>query len=106
MPLSFNMPSMRGPVVWLLLVIGVGMAFLVVALPATSSRFFGECTACLGALFLLLHRKLGRQVFHSTRQMPSFVVEFWDRIGNEGSQLLHLGIGIILALSGIFLLIR
>ena len=106
MPVDFRISSTRGPVAVLLLLIGVGVTCLVLALPATLSRFFGGCTLGFGVLIVLTHRRLGRQVFDSSRSMPTFVIEFWDRIGREGTQLLYLGTGIILIFEGAFLLIR
>ena len=49
--------------------------------------------------------KLGQQ-FKQVHSMYPLVFNFWKRIGQDGIQLLYLGIGIILAAAGLFLLIR
>ena len=82
--------------------------FLVVVaneIPPGQIGWLGGVLVAFGALNILFHRTFGRQTFKSTRSMRSVVSNFWDRIG-MGLQFLYLGIGVILALAGVFLLLR
>ena len=99
--------SRRGLIVLLILILA-GMIGLLVAIPSDphSDRFFGACLIGAGAMNALLHRRIGRQVFKQVHSMSPVFSNFWKRIGQDGTQLLYLGIGIILAAAGLFLLIR
>lgn len=75
--------------------------------PATEGRGIGIFLVAVGAMNIVLHRRLGRQVFtRSMKSKASFVVRFWERIGENTVQLFYLGLGIILGLSGAFLFVR
>jgi hypothetical protein len=98
----------RRAVIVLLILVLAGMMGLLVMIPSNPdlNRFFGAGLIGAGALNVLLHRRIGRQYFEQVRSMPSIMSNFWHRIGRDGIQLLYLGIGIILAAAGLFLLIR
>jgi hypothetical protein len=44
---------------------------------------------------------MGRKFFAKTQACPPFVANFWARGGEKGVQLLFLGLGIALAVSGL-----
>jgi hypothetical protein len=83
--------------------------FLIVvasSVPPGSYRFLGGALTGAGAMNILFYRRFGRQTFDSTRSMRPSVAIFWERIGEKGTQFLYLGIGIVLALAGFFVLMR
>jgi hypothetical protein len=95
----------RGRVIVLLVLIfalgaAIGLLFVV---PSSLSRFLGACLVAIGAFNVLLHRRFGSETSQRGQSMP-FVSNLWKGIGKEGAQLLYLGIGIIYAAAGVFLL--
>ncbi len=98
----------KGGVIALLILILAGVIGLLVAVPSEphSDRFFGACLIGAGCMNVLLHGNIGRQHFKQVHWRYAVVSNFWKRIGQGGLQLLYLGIGIILAVAGLFLLIR
>jgi hypothetical protein len=84
------------------------MIGLVMVIPSGPhlNRLFGACLIGVGAMNALLYRRIGRQHFKQAHSMSPVISNFWKRIGQDGTQLLYLGIGIILAVAGLFLLIR
>ena len=107
MPEIASVESKRGAVVLLMLILG-GVIGLLVVIPSEpqSNRFFGACLIAAGAMNVLLHRRIGRQLFRQVHSRSPLISNFWKRMGQDGIQLLYLGIGIILAAAGLFLLIR
>jgi len=93
-------------VVALLLVIAAGVSWLLYRIPPSVGRLPGGFLLAIGALNILLHRRLGRQIFAWGHSMSPIVARFWERGGETGAQLLYLGIGLILAVAGCVLLIR
>ncbi len=92
-------------VVITLVVIAVGtICVLYVALPYVS-KWVGGFLLVIGALNVLSYRRTGRRAFASMRSKHPFAAWFWVHIGESGSQLLFLGIGIILAIAGCILFI-
>ena len=84
-------------VVILLVVIAAGVSWLLYWIPPSLGRLPGGFLLAVGALNILLHRRIGRQTFGWARLMPPVVARFWGCGGEKGAQLLYLGIGIILA---------
>jgi hypothetical protein len=107
MPEIAAVESKRGVVVLLMLILG-GVIGLLVMIPSESqsNRFFGACLIAAGAMNVLLRRMIGRQLFRQVNSSSPLISNFWKRMGQDGIQLLYLGIGIILAAAGLFLLIR
>ncbi len=107
MPEIAVVESRRDVVVLLILILG-GVIGLLVVIPSDPhlNRFFGACLIGAGAMNALLHRRIGRQHFKLVHSMSPVISNFWKRIGQGGIQLLYLGIGVILAATGLFLLIR
>ena len=107
MPEIAAVGSKRSAVVLLMLILG-GVIGLLVLIPseAQSNRFFGACLIAAGAMNVLLHRRIGRQLLRQVNSRSPLISNFWKRMGHDGIQLLYLGIGIILAAAGLFLLIR
>jgi hypothetical protein len=106
MPVSFTVASRWWSVVVALLVLLVAMILLVSAIPANLSGFFGGVLIALGIMNVLFYRRFGQHILNSSRKMSPFISGFWSRVGKEGSQLLYLGIGIVLAIGGFALLIK
>ena len=98
----------RRSLIALLILILAGMVGLLVAVPwePHSDRFFGACLVGAGAMNILLHRRIGRQHFKQVQSMWPAVSNVWKRIGQDGIQILYLGVGIILAAAGLFFLLR
>jgi hypothetical protein len=96
--------------IWLFTFLGVialGLGVLVYVIPSDGDRFFGSCLLAFGAMNALFHRRLGRQVFKQGRSMPPDMVRrFWEIGGERGTQLLYLGIGLILSAAGGVLIIK
>ena len=90
----------------LLAVISAGVGFLAYHVPPSGRRLGGGFLLAIGAMNILFHRKIGRQVFDRAHSMRPIVARFWDYGGEKGTQLLYLGIGVILAIAGCVLLIE
>jgi hypothetical protein len=99
-------PQSRRLVVALLILLAAGMAGFVLMVPSDSIRFLGMCLITAGAFNMLLHRRFGRQNYRWSQGSPAFIANFWERIGENGTQIIYFGIGIILAAAGSFLLIK
>ena len=88
-----------------LAVTAMGVALILdVILPLPGAKLVGGFFLALGAMNMFLHKRTGRQVFSRTQTSRRFVAGVWARIGENGTQRLFLGIGIILAVAGCILL--
>jgi 4-amino-4-deoxy-L-arabinose transferase-like glycosyltransferase len=92
-------------VVGLLVLFAAAISWLASKVPPSLNRFAGWSLLACGAFNIVLHRRLGRQVFGWAHMSP-IGAGFWDAVGENGAQVLYLGIGIILALAGFVLLIE
>jgi Ca2+/Na+ antiporter len=89
-----------------LAVIAIGMTvFVYVILPSHPGMLGGGFFLALGALNALFCKSTGRKFFAKTQSSAPFVANFWAHSGERGTQLLFLGIGIILAVAGCILLV-
>jgi hypothetical protein len=88
-------------VISLLAVLAVWMAAMLYVLRPLPDRFvFGGFFFAIGITNLLFYKTTGRKLFAKTQASPPFVARVWARVGENGVQLLFLGIGIIFALAG------
>lgn len=95
-----------GWVIAQLTVIAIGMTiFIYVILPSHPGVLGGGFFLALGALNVLFCKRTGGKFFARTQSSPPFVANFWAHGGERGTQLLFLGIGIILAVAGCILLV-
>jgi hypothetical protein len=85
----------------LLAVIFIGISGLLCLIPPGEFRFLGAGLAVIGAINLLLHKRIGDRSLEWAQSMPPFIVGFWTRIGKEGARLLYLWIGIMLVAAGL-----
>jgi len=98
--------SMRW-VIALLIAIAAWMAWIVyVASPLPNIKFLGGFLLAIGTFNAAFYKRGGRRAFAQMKSKRPFVAWFWLRSGERGSQLLFLGIAIILAVAGLFLIIR
>ena len=92
--------SMRW-VVAQLVVIAVAVASLVhMVLPSHLGKFAGGFLVAVGALHVLFYKRTGQKFFAKTQSKPGLVAGFWARSGENGTQRLFFGIGVILILAG------
>jgi hypothetical protein len=89
-----------------LLALAVLLIVVASSVSPDSYRSLGGALTGVGAMNVLFYRRFGRQIFDSTRSMRLSVAIFWQRIGEKGTQFLFLGMGIVLALAGFFVLMR
>jgi hypothetical protein len=89
----------------LLVAITAGVGFLVSRVPSDGWKLGGVFLLTMGAVNILLHRRVGRQVFVHAQSMPAIVARFWQCGGEDGAKFLYLGIGIILFIAGCVLLV-
>ena len=101
--------SANRPRLWLvaqLVVIAARMAFMVyVILPSPGNKSIGEFLLVMGVLHMLFYKVTGRKTFAEMKSKSPFVANFWAWGGERGTQLLFLGIGIILAVAGCILIV-
>ena len=84
-----------------LLLIAVGLAVIVyVALPLPGGRLGGGFFLAIGVMNALFYKRTGREIFTRAQSSWPFVARFWARSGENGTQLLFLGIGVILVVAG------
>jgi hypothetical protein len=89
-----------------LVVIAIFMAVFVGAiLPSHPGALGGGFFLAIGAVNVLFYKSTGRKFFAKTQSSPPFVASFWAHSGERGTQLLFLGIGLILAAAGFILLV-
>jgi len=89
-----------------LLLIAVGLAVIVyVALPLPGARLGGGFFLAIGVMNALFYKRTGREIFTRAQSSWPFVARFWARSGENGTQLLFLGIGVILVVAGGVLLV-
>ena len=89
-----------------LLLIAVGLAVIVyVALPLPGARLGGGFFLAIGVMNALFYKRTGREIFTRAQSSWPFVARFWARSGENGTQLLFLGIGVILGVAGGILLV-
>lgn len=104
--MNSNVESMRW-VMALLIAIAAWMAWVVyVASPLPNSRFLGGFLLAIGVFNAAFHKGSGRRAFAQMKSRHPLVAWFWVRSGERGSQFLFLGIAIILAVAGLFIIIR
>jgi hypothetical protein len=89
-----------------LVFIASGMAIILyVALPLPNAKLGGGFFLAIGVLHVLFYERTGRKFFAKTQSSWPHIARFWAHCGERGTQLLFLGIGIILAVSGCILLV-
>jgi hypothetical protein len=89
-----------------LVLIAVGIVFIVyVALPLPGAKLGGGFFLVIGVMNVLSYKRTGRKMFALAQSSWPFVARFWARSGENGTQLLFLGIGVILAVAGGILLV-
>ena len=97
------------PIHWIiapLVLIALGVAVIVyVALSLPGAKLGGGFFLAIGALNVLFYKSTGSKFFAKTQSSRPFVARFWARSGENGTQLLFLGIGVILAVAGGILLV-
>jgi hypothetical protein len=76
-------------------------ATLVVELDPGSHRFVGGCLAGIGVWYLILHRRIGSQVYSWNRRIS----RRWEVLGEEASQRFYLAVGMLLSLFGAILIL-
>lgn len=89
-----------------LCVICAGIAWLVLSIPSSESGFMGCCLLVIGVLQVACHRVFARQAFGQSQASAVFVAAVWKRLGSRGTQLVYMGVGVILIIAGTFSLIR
>jgi hypothetical protein len=93
-------------VITLLVVFAVSLAFILyVYRPLPDSSLFGGFFLVFGITNVLCYRTTGRRFFAKTQSSPPFVAHVWACGGENGVQVLFLGIGIIFAVAGCFVII-
>ena len=97
-----------GSALWIiapLIVVAVGMAvILYIALPLPGARLGGGFFLAIGVMNTLFYKRTGQKMFARGRSSWAFVARFWICLGENGTQFLFLGIGVILAVAGCILL--
>jgi hypothetical protein len=89
-----------------LVLIAVGILFIVyMALPLPGAKLGGGFFLALGVMNVLTYKRAGRKMFTLAQSSWPFVARVWARNGENGPQLLILGIGVILAIAGGILLV-
>ena len=101
-----NISENKRGLFFMLALVFAGVVAFALVVPSSESRFLGFCLLAVGAFNVLLHRRFGRQTFEGMKYMPAFTARFWTHIGQKGTQILYLWIGIILAATGLLLLMR
>jgi hypothetical protein len=93
-------------IIALLVLIALGVAVIVyVALSLPGAKLGGGFFLAIGALNMMFYKSTGRMFFAKTQSSPPFVASFWAHGGERETQLLFLGIGLILAVAGCILLV-
>jgi hypothetical protein len=88
-------------VIVLLAVLAVWMAVMVyVFRPWPDRFFFGGFFIAIGIANVLFYKTTGRKFFAKMQASPPFVARVWARGGENGVQVLFLGIGIVFAVAG------
>ena len=87
-----------------LIALGTGI-IVYVALSLPGAKLGGGFFVAIGALNVLFYKSTGRVFFAKTQSSPPFVANLWAHGGERGTQLLFLGIGLILAVAGCILLV-
>lgn len=104
--MNTGVESMRW-IIAALVLIASGIAFIVyVALPLPGAKLGGGFFLAIGVMNALFYKQTGREIFARAQSSWPFVARFWARSGEGGTQLLFLGIAIILAVAGCILLVR
>jgi len=93
-------------VIALLTVLAVWMAvILYVFRPWPDRLFFGGFFLAIGIANVLFYKTTGRKIFAKTQASRPFVARVWARGGENGAQVLFLGIGIVFAVAGCVVII-
>jgi hypothetical protein len=93
-------------VVALLVVLAVWMALMLYLFrPLPDHLFFGGFFLAIGIANLLFYKTTGRRFFEKTQASRPFVARVWAIGGEKGVQMLILGVGVIFALAGCFVMI-
>ncbi len=92
--------SMRWVIVQLLVVAILIAAFVLVILPSHPGELGGGFFVAVGIMNIVSYKSTGRKIFAKTQTSRPFVAKFWAHNGEFGTQVLFLGIGVILAIAG------
>jgi hypothetical protein len=106
MRLSLNDTAPIGWLLFALVVVGAGLACWIAIIPSNGYKFVGEGMLAIGLINVLFFRIFGRQTFRMAQAMPGWVPQFWEKLGQDVSGYLYLGIGLMLLAAAGFLLIR
>jgi hypothetical protein len=78
---------------------------LYLVLPLPGAKLGGGFFLAIGVMNVLFYKRTGQKMFALGQSSRPFVARVWTRGGENGTQLLVLGIGIILAGAGGILLV-
>ena len=93
-------------VIVLLLVFAIWMAFVLYAVrPWPDHLLFGGVFLAIGIANVVFCKTNGRKFFARTQASPPFVARVWACGGEKGVQVLFLGIGVIFAVAGCFVIL-
>src|SRR3954470_12473008 len=82
------------------------LGFVIQEIPRNVSKGVGASVIVFGVFNLLLFRRHARQIFEWSQPKSTKLLQFWSALGKSGLELLFLGIGFVLLISGIVLCIR
>jgi hypothetical protein len=105
MPMKPPAESMRWVIAQLVVIASGVTVFIYVILPSHPGILGGGFLLGIGVLQVVFYRRTGRKFFARTQSSPHLVASFWAHSGERGTQLLFLGMGIILAIAGCILLV-
>jgi hypothetical protein len=89
-----------------LAVLAAGMGlFVCEVLPSHPGKLLGGSLLTIGGLQVVFHGRAGRRFYARTQACYAHVAGFWAVGGERGTQLLFLGVGVIVAMGGCILII-
>lgn len=90
----------------LLIGLAACVRLLLYRVPPDIAKGLGTCFLAIGAMNILFHRRIGKQIYAQAQSMRPVVSKVWEGLGGQrGAQILYLGIGIVFAFAGCALLI-
>ncbi len=90
---------------WMAVILYWMSAILHVFRPLPDRLLFGGFFLAIGITNVLFSKRSGRKFFAKTQIGPSFITRFWAYVGEQGVEVLFLGVGVIFAIAGCFVMI-
>lgn len=101
----YSIPNSKAVATCVPIILFAWICYVLYDIPSDGYRFLGIVFLTVGIIEILLHKQHARRLYNKASSLPPIGAKFWEYLGEDGIQILYLGIGIALATGGLLALI-